>query len=71
MGTFEKAYEVDGERLELYCVDGEAYQLVDEENLLIGRPFSGIPDEEVVVGLVRAIKALRDDRDDDPGDTAA
>lgn len=57
MGTFEKTYEVDGERFELYVQEGEderRYQLVDSENLPVGGPFSAIPDEQTVVRLVRA-----------------
>jgi len=63
MGTFEKSYEVDGERFELYAQasDGEtAYQLVDEENLAIGGPFADIPDDATVTGVVRAVKTLPD-----------
>jgi hypothetical protein len=57
MGTFEKTYEVDGERFELYAQereDEQCYQLVDSENLPVGGPFTGIPDEQTVVRLVRA-----------------
>jgi len=63
MGTFERGYEVDGERFELYAQadDGEAsFQLVDGDNLAIGEPFAVPPDDETVVDLVRAIKALNE-----------
>jgi hypothetical protein len=61
MGTFEKVYEVDGERFELYAqLSGSetSYQLVDEDNLTIGASFGYVPDEETVTGVVRAVKAL-------------
>lgn len=58
MGMFEKAYEVDGERFELYVQSGEGgqrFQLVDEEGFPLGDPFEHVPDQEVVVALVRAV----------------
>lgn len=61
MGTFERSFEVDGERFELYAQshDGELrYELVDEKNRRIGDVFRQPPDENVVADLVRAVKAL-------------
>lgn len=64
MGTFERSYEIGGETFELYAQrdddGGVSYQLVDEENLPIGRRFGVVPDELTVRRLVRAIKALDD-----------
>jgi hypothetical protein len=57
MGTFEKAYEVDGELYELYLQEDDGdrrYQLVDSENLPLGAPFAELPDELTVIRLVRA-----------------
>jgi hypothetical protein len=63
MGTFERSFEVDGERFELYAQTQDAettYQLVDEANLPIGQAFVHPPEEDVVIGLVRAVKARVD-----------
>jgi hypothetical protein len=57
MGTFEKAYEVDGELFELYLQEGDGdrrYQLFDSESLPLGAPFAEIPDRLTVIRLVRA-----------------
>jgi hypothetical protein len=55
MGTFEKAFVVDGEPFELYASDGdESFQLVDGESLPVGAPFADVPDWETVAALVRA-----------------
>jgi hypothetical protein len=61
MGTFLKAYEVDGERFELYAQQGEdekRYQLVDGENLPVGASFSEIPEERTVTELVRVAREI-------------
>jgi len=58
MGTFEKSYEIEGERSELYGQEdegGRRYQLVDSESLPIGPLFIDITDERTVVDLVRAV----------------
>lgn len=63
MGTFERSFEVDGERFELYVqkrAGATIYQLVDGENLPIGRPFRRPPNEETVRCLVHAVKSLTD-----------
>ena len=57
MGTFERTYEVDGERFELYRQGDDSaktYQLVDDENLPVGERFDEVPSEDVVAALVRA-----------------
>lgn len=63
MGTFERSYEVDGERFELY-LEGSAgsrrYQLVDEENLPVGGAFSAVPDDALVARVVRADRRAAD-----------
>lgn len=58
MGTFAKAYEVDGEQYELYLQGEEpqTFQLVDSENLAVGDPFAEIPVQETVVELVRSTR---------------
>lgn len=55
MGTFEKTFEVDGERFELYA-QGDDYQLYDEESLPVGGPFDYLPDAATVAALVRATR---------------
>jgi len=58
MGTFEKAYEVDGEQYELYLQSDEpqTFQLVDTESLPVGGLFSEIPAQETVIELVRSTR---------------
>jgi hypothetical protein len=60
VGTFEKSYEVDGEQFELYAQSEEpqTFQLVDNDSLPIGEPFTAIPDDESVVALVRASRTV-------------
>jgi hypothetical protein len=60
MGTFEKAYEVDGEQYELYAQSEEpqTFQLVDNDSLPIGEPFGEIPDDDTVAALVRASRSV-------------
>jgi hypothetical protein len=57
MGTFEKAYIIDGESFELYASDeggSRSFQVVDGESLPVGAAFAEVPDWETVAALVRA-----------------
>lgn len=57
MGTFEKAYIIDGESFELYASDEGrncSFQLVDGESLPVGAALAEVPDWETVAALVRA-----------------
>jgi hypothetical protein len=63
VGTFRKAYTVDGERFELYAEGDDAgvcYQLVDGESLPIGAPFDAIPSRATITVLIRASQGACD-----------
>lgn len=55
MGTFVKAYVIDGELFEVYEQLGErpTFELVDADNLAVG-VFDHVPDDATVVSLIRA-----------------
>lgn len=60
MGSFEKTYEVDGEKFELYAAtDDSGYQLIDATGVTIAEALESIPDEESVFDLVREARAAR------------
>jgi hypothetical protein len=61
MWTFERGYEVGGERFELYAQEGGddgCFQLVDGEALPVGGPFAYVPDERTVAELVHAVQEV-------------
>ncbi|HZP73696.1 MAG TPA: hypothetical protein VFA97_09995 [Gaiellaceae bacterium] len=65
MGTFVKAYIVDGEEYELYeqREDGfVTYDLLDSaQSVLVASGLDDVPDDETVVALVRHLNGWEDD----------
>ena len=53
MGTFEKAYIVDGLSYELYRQEDDSFELVSVSGHVVGRRLLEIPDETTVLALVR------------------
>jgi len=56
MGTYEKTVVVDGEEFDLFSHsddDGSTFQLVDKGGQIIGAARGELPDEQMVLAIVR------------------
>jgi hypothetical protein len=57
LGTFEKSYEVDGKKFELYRQESEGehvFQLVDGDSAPVGQPFAEVPSDAAIAEFVTA-----------------